>query len=101
MLQYDRIPQSVAYLPSNSSDKEQQAHPFCNWTIPSALLLPDTSLLSILTDATSLTITAILIPFLFSSKFFRSVVFPDPRKPDITVMGMGLLLMKLEGVENA
>lgn len=59
----------------------QQAHPFCNSTVSSPvikLLGLERSLLSILTAATSLTITPTLIPSRFVRIFCKHVVFPLP-----------------------
>mmetsp|Transcript_13553 Transcript_13553/g.38129 ORF Transcript_13553/g.38129 Transcript_13553/m.38129 type:complete len:311 (-) Transcript_13553:551-1483(-) len=89
---------SSEMLVSSSSLSAQQAQPFSSWTSP---LLPGppwesspfsmalTSFPSMLTSATSLTTMPTgQSPDLFSSRCVRSVVFPDPRNPEITVMGM-------------
>jgi hypothetical protein len=44
------------------------------------------------TAAMSLTITPTRIPSLFSRICFSKVVFPEPRKPEISVMGTRLSL---------
>mmetsp|Transcript_21099 Transcript_21099/g.44517 ORF Transcript_21099/g.44517 Transcript_21099/m.44517 type:complete len:255 (-) Transcript_21099:225-989(-) len=93
---------------SNSSDREQQAHPFCSSTVPqlpfpTALpVLPsplfigfEMSLASILTLATSFTIVPTLIPSVFSNNRFNAVVLPAPRNPDRMVIGI------LAGVPSA
>mmetsp|Transcript_21979 Transcript_21979/g.52799 ORF Transcript_21979/g.52799 Transcript_21979/m.52799 type:complete len:227 (+) Transcript_21979:1495-2175(+) len=86
---------------SSSSDAEQQAQPFsscitsevsissppistdfCFW--PSEMI----SFASMLTAAMSLTITPTLSPPLFCSISRRSVVLPDPRKPERSVIGI-------------
>jgi hypothetical protein len=46
---------------------------------------------STLTAPISLTMTAILRPWLVLSTFWRSVVLPLPRKPDSRVTGRGAL----------
>jgi len=96
---------------------EQQAHPFWSWTnpagwadddddddddveeeevsLPSLAISPRTSLESMLTLATSFTITAIFNPSLLVSRCCKQVVFPLPKNPLKTVMGTTLLLLLL------
>ena len=67
-------------------------HPFyISITLASsnAFFLPDlrTKLASMFSAATSFTMTAILYPASFSAIRFKSVVLPDPRKPESTVTG--------------
>ena len=67
-------------------------HPFCiSITLASsnAFFLPDlrTKLASMFSAATSFTMTATLCPASFSAIRFKSVVLPDPRKPESTVTG--------------
>ena len=47
----------------------------------------DRSLLSMLMDATSLTMIPTLRPSLLVSRFWRVVVFPEPRNPARSVIG--------------
>ena len=76
----------------NSSAAVQQAQPFCSSTVSSAADAPpvflDTSAASMLISATSLTRRPTLSPALFSSRCLSSVVFPAPRKPESSVMGV-------------
>ena len=77
----------------SSPDVEQHAHPFCSSTMPAGraglvspilfvpsdvALCPRTSLESMLTLATSFTMTAIFNPSLLFSICCNNVVFPDP-----------------------
>ena len=60
----------------------------------------ETSLASILTEATSLTMVPILMEELFSSKCFKVVVLPDPKNPARRMVGMGCCCCDdLDGVE--
>ena len=76
----------------NSSAAVQQAQPFCSSTVSSAADAPpvflDTSAASMLISATSFTRRPTLSPALFSSRCLSSVVFPAPRKPESSVMGV-------------
>jgi hypothetical protein len=53
------------------------------------------SLLSILTEATLVLMTAMRRPSLFSRDFGAKSLLPDPKNPLITVIGMGLWLWTL------
>ena len=74
--------------------KLQQAQPFWSSTTRSAVLMllfilsVRTSLASTFTAATSFTTAAIRSCSLFSKACFSSVVFPAPKNPDKTVMGV-------------
>mmetsp|Transcript_25643 Transcript_25643/g.46428 ORF Transcript_25643/g.46428 Transcript_25643/m.46428 type:complete len:268 (+) Transcript_25643:290-1093(+) len=98
MASKSRPSMSRSMLVSNSSAREQQAHPFCSSTVDPSLnsamtsppaFPPPNNRASILTEATSFTITPTLIPSRFSSKFLSAVVFPLPKKPDSSVTGTG------------
>ena len=77
----------------NSSAAVQQAQPFCSSTVSSGDDVPpvflDTSAASMFISATSFTMRPTLIPALFSSRCFSSVVLPAPRKPESSVIGVG------------
>jgi len=94
----------------SSPEVEQQAHPFWSSTNPagwaddddddaeevsllSLAISPRTSLESMLTLATSFTITAIFNPSLLASRCCKQVVFPLPKNPLKTVMGTTLPLL--------
>ena len=76
----------------NSSAAVQQAQPFCSSTVSSGDDVPpvflDTSAASMFISATSFTMRPTLIPALFSSRCFSSVVLPAPRKPESSVIGV-------------
>ena len=78
----------------NSSAAVQQAQPFCSSTVSSGDDVPpvflDTSAASMFISATSFTMRPTLIPALFSSRCFSSVVLPAPRKPESSVIGVGV-----------
>ena len=86
----------------NSSAAVQQAQPFCSSTVSSGDDVPpvflDTSAASMFISATSFTMRPTLIPALFSSRCLSIVVFPAPRKPESSVMGvvMGMAASALE-----
>jgi hypothetical protein len=74
---------------------EQHAHPFESSTKPAGFPwaedvaeFPTISLLSMLTSATSFTITAILQPSLLLRRCCRRVVFPLPKNPEKIVIGI-------------
>ena len=75
----------------------QQMQPFCNATRLSSLC-PTTppcwiNVASILTSPISFTITAKRIPFLFERMRFTNVVFPLPRYPVRSRIGISLLFI--------
>ena len=76
----------------NSSAAVQHAQPFCSSTRSSGADVPpvflETSAASMFISATSFTMRPTLIPALFSSRCFSSVVLPAPRKPDSSVIGV-------------
>ena len=78
----------------NSSAAVQQAQPFCSSMVSSGDDVPpvflDTSAASMFISATSFTMRPTLIPALFSSRCFSSVVLPAPRKPESSVIGVGV-----------
>jgi hypothetical protein len=77
---------------SKSSRRVQQMHPFDISTSfssvrSSAAPPPFTSAASMFTSLMSFTMTATRRPSRFVRTWFRSVVFPAPRKPERTVTG--------------
>jgi hypothetical protein len=97
----------------SSSDREQQAQPFCNsttsddsnnkllkgvvieWLVVSVTAVKEERmyLASIFTEATSLMTTPTLYPPVFCKRFCNVEVLPDPRKPLSNVIGIILLLV--------